>query len=239
MCVSILRALTLLRLVAGILALAVCNPALLFAQSGPSLSYSTYLPTIHFQPLQVFGGPAIVSVNSTGAACVTDGISLYGYDANGNVTFTVPDTTSVAPKIQSTTIFRDEHGNCFIAGNGTAFTSAGSLPLGVAKFSPTGSLIYANYFGGNAGVQSAEADQIVADSSGNAYVVGRTTFTDFPVAHAIQNLLKGHVDAYILKLDPTGSSFPVYSTYFGQDNLATAIAVDAAGNAYITGATGL
>src|SRR5215469_16070024 len=244
MFVSPFHPLTLLRLILGMLALAVCNPTLLFAQSGPSLSYSTYLPTIHFNPdasfpFLRFGRPAILSVDSSGAACVTDGISLYGYDANGNVTFTVPDTVSVPPKIHGTTVFRDGHGNCFIAGNGTTSTPTGSLPLGVAKFSSTGSLLYADYFGGNAGFQFADADQIVAASLGNAYVVGQTNFTDFPVAHAIQNLLKGHVDAYILKLDPTGSSFPVYSTYFGQDNLATAIAVDAAGNAYITGATGL
>jgi hypothetical protein len=100
---------------AQIFALVLWLPSFLFAQSGPALSYSTYLPKINFN-FQSFPQKGF-SANSTGAACVTDGIALYGYDANGNVVFTVTDIFAVA-KVKPASVFQDEQGNCFVAGRG-------------------------------------------------------------------------------------------------------------------------
>src|SRR5207245_2803636 len=83
------------------------------------------------------------------------------------------------------------------------------------------------------------------DSSGNVYVTGNTSSTAFPTTPgAFQTTFaggvgSGPVDAFVTKLNPTGSAL-VYSTYLGgsnQDYGGEAIAVDASGNAYVTGET--
>lgn len=77
------------------------------------------------------------------------------------------------------------------------------------------------------------------DAAGNIYVVGSTRSSAFPVQLAIQdhNASPGRFDIFITKLDPDGKV--LYSTYFGgnADDQPTAMAVDSAGNVYITGIT--
>src|SRR5207237_6597968 len=81
---------------------------------------------------------------------------------------------------------------------------------------------------------------IAVDASGNAYVAGITDSTDFPTtAGAFQPTFGGGSgDAFVTKLAPTGSAL-AYSTYVGGSALdrARGIAVDALGNAYVTGLT--
>ena len=53
------------------------------------------------------------------------------------------------------------------------------------------------------------------DGAGSAYVTGYTASTDFPTtAGAAQTTYAGGVDAFVTKLDATGSGL-VYSTYLG------------------------
>jgi len=100
-------------------------------------------------------------------------------------------------------------------------------------------LVYSTYLGDSS---DDFADGIAVDSSGNAYVVGSTGSTNFPIANAFQPALgndgpyKG--TAFISKFNPSGSAL-VYSTYLGGsgNDSGTAIAVDSAGNAYVTGWT--
>jgi hypothetical protein len=79
---------------------------------------------------------------------------------------------------------------------------------------------------------------IAVDASGNAYVTGFTQSTDFPTVNSFQNNSGGGLDAFVTKLDPTGTSL-LYSTYLGGsgDDIGLGIAVDGAGSAYITGYT--
>ena len=72
--------------------------------------------------------------------------------------------------------------------------------------------------------------------AGNAYVTGHTLSTDFPVVNPLQAVLAGSEDAFALKLNPAGSAL-VYSTYIGGSSIeeTNGIAVDLAGNAFITG----
>ena len=79
---------------------------------------------------------------------------------------------------------------------------------------------------------------IAVDSSGSAYVVGDTASADFPTKKPFQPLLDGFTDAFVTKLDPSGSSL-VYSTYLGgsADENGYAIAVDAEGHAFVGGQT--
>ena len=76
------------------------------------------------------------------------------------------------------------------------------------------------------------------DSAGNAYVTGNTASSDFPTASAYQASLSSGSDAFVTKLNTSGSAL-VYSTYLGGGNgdIARAIAVDSTGNAYVTGNT--
>jgi hypothetical protein len=81
---------------------------------------------------------------------------------------------------------------------------------------------------------------IAVDGNGHAYVTGWTVSTDFPTANALQVAhAGGGIDAFVTKLDPVGSAL-VYSTYLGGSggDFANSIAVDPAGNAYVTGGTG-
>lgn len=99
-------------------------------------------------------------------------------------------------------------------------------------------IVYSTYFGGT-GVESGLG--VAVDGAGNAYVCGSTVSTDFPAQNAVQPNKGGGTtsDAFVLKLNPSGSSV-IYSTYLGGNGADTAysIAVDAAGNAYAAGETG-
>lgn len=153
---------------------------------------------------------------------------------------------------RATAIALDAAGNAYVTG----FTSAPNFPTTpgafqpltaspnqgfdafVAKLDPSGSaLLYSTYLGGNA------ADfglGIAVNTSGEAYVSGNTWSTDFPIGNAFQPSFGGLNDAFVTKLDASGSA-AVYSTYLGgsgEDGLGTTrIAVDAAGSAFVTGAT--
>jgi uncharacterized protein (TIGR03437 family) len=107
----------------------------------------------------------------------------------------------------------------------------------VTKLNASGSaLVYSTYLGGS-NVEVAYG--IAVDDAGSAYAAGYTYSQDFPTQNPIQAALQGTQDAFVTKLAPAGSSL-VYSTYLGgaAGDAATAIAVDAARNAYVTGNTG-
>ncbi|MET0648817.1 MAG: SBBP repeat-containing protein [Pyrinomonadaceae bacterium] len=97
-------------------------------------------------------------------------------------------------------------------------------------------LVYSTFFGGSAIEQSP---RIAVDSAGNAYVTGTTFSTDFPTTvGAFDTTIGGGRDVFVLKLNSTGSGL-IYSTYLGGNSIdqALGIAVDPAGNAYVTGQT--
>ena len=113
----------------------------------------------------------------------------------------------------------------------------------VAKLAPNGtSLIYASYLGGSS---EEHPTGIAADAGGNAYVSGWTMSWDFPTT---PGTFKGPMtfgtrsEGFITKVAPTGSAL-VYSSCFGGSAMlcnysADAVAVDAAGSAYLAGHTG-
>ena len=96
-------------------------------------------------------------------------------------------------------------------------------------------LVYSTYLGGSDG---DIGNGIALDSAGNAYVTGETESSDFPVANALYPDLNGTRDAFITTLDASGAAL-AYSTYLGGSDYdeANSIAVDGAGNAYVTGET--
>ena len=117
-------------------------------------------------------------------------------------------------------------------------TNGGFFDVFVTKLNAAGSaLVYSTYLGGSNGELGLRGG-IAVDGSGNAYVTGNTASTDFPTASPIQPARSGGSDAFVTKLNAAGSAL-VYSTYLGgsigEDGFA--IAVDASGNAYVTGST--
>ena len=96
-------------------------------------------------------------------------------------------------------------------------------------------LVYSTYLGGNG---QDIGNGIATDSSGNAYITGQTISVNFPTGSPLQPANGGSIDAFVAKLNASGSAF-VYSTFLGgsSTDIATSIAVDSAGNAFITGNT--
>jgi uncharacterized protein (TIGR03437 family) len=112
----------------------------------------------------------------------------------------------------------------------------------VTELSPSGNkIIYSTLIGGSKG---DGCSGIAVDATGSAVIVGGTASPDFPTVNAAQKSLKSSAasqytaDVIIAKLSPDGSKL-TYSTYLGgiSPDFATAVAVDAAGNAYVTGFT--
>jgi hypothetical protein len=143
----------------------------------------------------------------------------------------------------------DSSGNIYVAGSTTSVnfptvnplqpSLAGSTNAFVGKIRSGGAaLIYSTYLGGS-GFGGDSGAGIAVDSSGNAFVIGTTSSTNFPVLNALQSTFltpatPGSTAAFITKINASGSSF-VYSTYFGNSTNGTGIAVDSSGDAYTTG----
>jgi hypothetical protein len=141
----------------------------------------------------------------------------------------------------------DAAGNAHLAGQTSSAdfpTSAGVLDAGlsgnydafVAKLNPAGSaLLYATFLGGSS---NDAANGIRLDASGDAYLTGSTISADFPTSPgAFDTSYNGGTDAFVAKLNPAGSAL-LYSTLLGGSgyNPGYGIALDAAGDAYVTGA---
>src|SRR5205823_3048621 len=88
------------------------------------------------------------------------------------------------------------------------------------------------YFTFLGGARADTGNGIAVDSAGNAYVSGTTDSSDFPLV----NPLMTRGSSFVLKLNTAGSAL-IYSTRFGgsRSETITAIAIDASGNAYVTG----
>lgn len=144
---------------------------------------------------------------------------------------------------QAQSIAVDASGNAYITGqtSSTNFPTVPSLPANgtdafVTKLNAAGTaLIYSTILGGS-GIDIGTS--IACDDSGNAYIAGQTSSSDFPVFTALHPTFGGVADAFIVQLNASGSA-PVFSTYLGgrSNDFATSIAVDSGGDAYITGST--
>ncbi|HET7215009.1 MAG TPA: SBBP repeat-containing protein [Terriglobia bacterium] len=137
-------------------------------------------------------------------------------------------------------------GNTYVTGTTASInfptTTGNQASLGgggdvfVAKLNSTGTaLIYSVFLGGG---NLDKATSLAVDSSGNAYLAGYTDSTDFPATSgAFQVNNSGNTDAFLAKLNVTGSL--VYATYLGGSSIdyGRGVAVDASGDAFVTGST--
>jgi len=215
--------------------------------SDPVLSYSTYVGP----PGQVVSqgwlySPPVIAANASGEVCVYDG-QLAKLSPDGSLIYIVSTPTSIPTitaqlLVQDYPVAIDTAGDCYVAGLGTitptpgVFQAAPKSGQFVEKFGPTGSVVYATYLGGSG---PDVPTGLAVDAAGNAYLTGGTASNDFPTKNAFQPTFGGGTsDAFVAVLNPTASAL-IYSTYLGgsgQDG-ASAIAVDASSNAYLTGST--
>ncbi len=211
---------------------------------GTSLAYSTYLGGSGISPTTLNNG------DGEGAGEAGYGIAV---DAAGEAYVT---GYTFSPDFPATGYQQVNHGTANIAAN--AF---------VSKLNATGAgLVASTYLGGTGrtiGNGNSDLDAtdngddgigVALDAAGDAYVVGVTLSTDFPTSNgAYQTTNKAAANiatnVFVSELNPTLSTL-IYSTYVGGSGVAsttagdrgagdfgTGIALDTAGDAYITGAT--
>lgn len=110
----------------------------------------------------------------------------------------------------------------------------------ITKINASGALVFSTYLGGE---ESDIGYALALDDAGHVYVGGITNSNDFPKRNPIQTCRDGNAtrfchDGFVTKLAPNGRSL-VYSTHVSSGlttaDSVRAIAVDAQGNAYVTG----
>lgn len=166
-----------------------------------------------------------IAADTGGNAYVAAGTSLVKLGPTGAVVY------NVGLGLGLSNVAVDASGNAYVVGS---VVNGAGRDVVVGKLNAAGTaLIYNVAFGGSA---DDIANGIAVDGNGDAYIVGTTFSTNFPLSNAIQLSLGGGQDAFVAKLAPTGSLL-LYSTYLGGSSLdyGNAIAVDNAGNAYIGG----
>ena len=117
-----------------------------------------------------------------------------------------------------------------------------SAPFAAAEATPRApdddpaDLLYSTFLGGS---NYSGSQNIALDGDANAYVVGFTRASDFPVTPgAFDPSYNGDNDLFVAKLNAAGSAL-VYATFLGgnDDDYGPDIAVDGSGNAFVTGYT--
>ena len=169
-------------------------------------------------------------------------------NANGTLAYST-FLGATAFKTVGNSIAVDSSGNAYVAGStfaGFVTTSGVVQPTAnngekafATKFSSSGAVTYSTFIGGD---QTDLGMGIAADSSGNAYITGQSFdvgFTNAPSGGA-QTTDRGNGDAFVVKLNPTGSAI-LYFTFLGGTGAdqGNAITLDRATppNAYIGGST--
>jgi Calx-beta domain/Beta-propeller repeat len=149
----------------------------------------------------------------------------------------------------------DSDGNLYVAGTTQSanFPVVGGLPtdeggsapptgitgIFVSKLDPAGdTLLYSTYLSGNGDTYPFG---LQVDSQGAVYLSGQTLATNFPAVGGLPQdqagVPQGFLSTFVTKINPAGNAL-VYSTYLGANISANfGLALDSAGNAYVTGAT--
>lgn len=177
-------------------------------RSGHALAYSTYLGGS--EP-ETSGG---IAVDSSGNAYLTGSTQSADF----------PTANAVQPALDNRSCSTEAPPKELCA---DAF---------VTKLSSRGrGLRYSTYLSGQADDQGLG---IAVDATRSAVVTGLTSSRNFETLRPAQQTFGGYIDAFATRLQPDGRAL-VFSTFLGgtETERGTAVAADAAGNAYVTGST--
>jgi len=157
---------------------------------------------------------------------------------------------SASSQVYASAVALDAAGNMYVGGfaGATDFPhtkdfSSCSGPCSddfIAKFTPSGTMVYSALFGGGTNIGIGPVFEALAlDSAGDVYFTGFTQTQSLPVVKPIQRTLNGPQNAFVGELDPTGGKFK-FLTYYGGSGYdgAYGIGLDAAGNVYFSGIAG-
>jgi hypothetical protein len=145
-------------------------------------------------------------------------------------------------RLHSPVIYQDGNGSREEVSGGYLLNGGGQVAFQVGAYDPSKPLVidpllvYSTYLGGNG---DDGGFGIAVDSTGSVYVAGYTSSTNFPTRNPFQPASGGPTDVFVSKLNAAGTAL-VYSTYLGGSGGETPyghIAVDSAGNVYVTGTT--
>jgi hypothetical protein len=161
---------------------------------------------------------------------------LAKYDAIGNVVWA---KDAIGSSNEGYCITSDPSGNVYLAGvfnNTMSFgsftvTSAGILDIFIAKLDPSGNVIWLKTAGGTT---SEFPEAITLDNTGNIYLAGKYTsgmFTSGSFTVSNTNLF----DMFVAKFDASGNTLWLKNASTSQNEGATAISCDVAGNIYVGG----
>lgn len=145
-------------------------------------------------------------------------------DASGNIYFCTTTNNQNWPTVNP---YQPSYGGYLFDGVVGKLNAAGNA------------FVYVTYLGGSG---RDEANDISVDAFGNAYVIGSTDSTNFPLMNPLQPTFGGSSvgigDAFVTKFNSDGSAL-LYSTYLGgsKDEQGQGIAVDMAGEAFVMGNT--
>lgn len=234
----------------------------------PSLSYSTYLAGLvdeYGKATAVDASGSLTIVGLTQSADFPTTVGAFDTTHNGNYDGVIVKLNPTATAYVSATFFGgtgddrvfgvrlDGSGNTYVTG----ITKSANFPVTVgvlqstlkgssdaylARFSPTGTLVYSTYLGGTGAETGLD---LALDSLGQITVVGDTFSSDFPTTPGAYDTTYGgtvagaHGDAFIARLNAAGTAL-VSGTYIGgaSDDLATRVAIDSTDRAVITGNAG-
>ena len=192
----------------------------------PTYCGGTAMPTYGHGWLSKFSpsGSLVYSTFVCGSQLGFDTVRGAAVDSSGDLIITGGTSSTTFP-ITSGAIQKTYAGT-ILSGGGDAF---------VMKLSPSGGLLYSSYLGGS---DNDGARDVVIDAEGNWYITGDTASTNFPMANPLQSANGGSYDAFLTKINASGSAI-LFSTYLGgnQSDQGNDIAVDADGRAYIAGQT--
>lgn len=185
------------------------------------------------------GNPADIRMRLTGAARRLDGVGDLVLAAGGGAVLLRPPLAYQAERNG-----RQQIATRYVLG------AQGHVAVALARYdrrrtmAPDPAVDFATYLGGTGDLRGSG---IAVDRAGHAYVVGTATTIDFPARSLAAGRARHGRDsegqplrhAFIAELNTAGTAL-LSATYVGGsgDDYGTAIALDAAGNAYITGETG-
>jgi hypothetical protein len=113
-------------------------------------------------------------------------------------------------------------------------TLGGNLDAYIAKYSPAGAIAWSTYYGGLA---NDLGESIATDPTGNVYITGSTSSTNFNLTRSFQSAIGGLTDAFVAGVNPAGTS-RVVSSFIGGGGTDQGWGVSCIGNTiYVAGAT--